>query len=147
MSSEATLDVPSATATSNAQPQQGASTAHTTASPTAAPDMATSHADGSSDSPLAGSEQATSHEFDSSAVHTAMMESQTPTLVAADTQSNTAPTTDEAAPPGSNSASLDVSDGGGSAAASGTSTGVSLVLTMNPHAITLLVLALSYMVR
>jgi hypothetical protein len=137
MSSEATLDVPSATATSNAQPQQGASTAHTTASPTAAPDMATSHADDSSDSPLAGSEQATSHEFDSSAVHTAMMESQTPTLVAADTQSNTAPTTDEA---------LDVSNGGGSAAASGTSSGASLVLAMNHHAITLFVLALSYMV-
>jgi hypothetical protein len=108
--------------------------------------MATSHADGSSDSPLAGSEQATSHEFDSSAVHTAMMESQTPTLVAADTQSNTAPTTDEAAPPGSNSASLDVSNGGGSAAASGTSSGASLVLAMNHHAITLFVLALSYMV-
>jgi hypothetical protein len=108
--------------------------------------MATSHADGSSDSPLAGSEQATSHEFDSSAVHTAMMESQTPTLVAADTQSDTTPTIDEAAPSGSNSASMEASDGGGSAAASGTSTGARLVLTMDPRATTLFVLVLSYMV-
>lgn len=39
MVSEATLDVPSATTTPGAEPQQGASTAHTTPAPTAASDM------------------------------------------------------------------------------------------------------------
>lgn len=39
MVSEATLDIPSATTTPDAEPQQGASTAHTTPAPTAASDM------------------------------------------------------------------------------------------------------------
>jgi hypothetical protein len=141
MSSEATLDVPSATTTSNAEPQQGVSTAHATASPTAAPDMATGHPDGSSDSALLGSEQATSHEGDTSAPHTAMMESQTPTLVA-DTQSDVASTTDGTASSGSDFASTDASDRSESATATATSKGASLVFTRAYHATALFALIL-----
>lgn len=50
MVSEATLDVPSATTIPDAEPQQGASTAHTTPAPTAASDMLPEPSYGSPDS-------------------------------------------------------------------------------------------------
>jgi hypothetical protein len=143
MSSEATLDVPSATTTSDAEPQQGASIAHVTASPTAAPDMATNHTDGLSDSSPAGSEQATSHEVDSAGAHTAMMESQAPQLVA-DTQSDTAPTTDGTSPSESNAASKGASDRSESVTATSASNGAGLVFTLDPYATVPLALVLGY---
>lgn len=170
MVSEATLDGPSATTKPNAEPQQGASTVHTTATPTAASDMVTSNSLGSSDSSSSATEQAahpddqvstsvpgnsleTSESSSSdaeqatnsgdqvSASHTALMESQTPTLVAG-TQSDASSTT--GSNPVSNAASADSTDEGGSATASGPSTGAGAVFAMNLFPAVSLGLLLSY---
>lgn len=78
MVSGATLDVPSATATPDAEPQQGASTAHTTPAPTAASNILPGHSQGSPDSYSAASEQAPGHDAESIAPATAAIEPQTP---------------------------------------------------------------------
>lgn len=78
MVSEATLDVPSATTTPDAEPQQGASTAHTTAAPTAASDILPGHSQGSQDSYSAAAEQASGQGTENIAPATVAMKSQTP---------------------------------------------------------------------
>ena len=105
--SEATLDVPSATTASNAEPQQGASTAHTTPAPTAASNILPSHSQKSSDSYSAATEKASGHDAGGLASATAAIESQTPGSLAG-TQSD-APSNNDGSPvgndPGSNDAS------------------------------------------
>ena len=80
MVSAATLDVPSATSTPNAEPQQGASTARTTPAPTAASDVLTEYSMDSPDSYSAATRQSVHHDVEESASATAAMESQTPDL-------------------------------------------------------------------
>ena len=82
MVSEATLDVPSATTTPDAEPQQGASTAHTTPAPTAASDMLPEPSQGSPDSHSAATEQASGHDTQNLAPATAATKSQTPGISA-----------------------------------------------------------------
>lgn len=173
MVSEATLDAPSATTKPNAEPQQGASTAHNTATPTAASDMVPSNSLGTSDSSSPDTEQAAhsddqvstsapgnsleTSELSSSDVEqstnsgdqvstspTALMESQTPTLVA-DTQSDASSTTGSNSV--SNAASTDSTDESGSATASGPSTGAGAVFAMNLFPAVSLSLLLSYIAR
>ena len=87
MVSEATLDVPSATNTSNAEPQQGASSAHTTPVPTAASDVLPGN---SLDAPgpySLATEQASHHDAEDPTSVTAATESQTPDF-SAETQND-----------------------------------------------------------
>lgn len=82
MVSEATIDVPSATTTSGAEPQQGASTAHTTPAPTAASDMLPEPSQELPDSPSTATEP-TSGEHAGSPVSPAVAtKPQTPDLSA-----------------------------------------------------------------
>lgn len=209
MVSEATLDVPSATTTPGAEPQQGASSAHTTPAPTAASDMLpepsqegpdshstagkagndhhagnptsptgvfepqtadnpsdsagnpTPNDSGSDTSPnTAGSttpndaesndssntgDGPSGNDANTSKSHTAMMESQTPELVAGSQGdgSSTAASGSVA-----NGAPTDAQSDGtrASASSSGTSAGVSLVFNVWSYATFAFVLLLSYCV-
>jgi hypothetical protein len=85
MVSDATLDVPSATTTPNAEPQQGASTAHTTPMPTAASDMLPNNSQESVASYLAATERSAHHDAEDPTSATVATESQTPNF-SADTQ-------------------------------------------------------------
>ena len=78
MVSEATLDVPSATTTPGAEPQQGASTAHTTPAPTAASDMLPEHSQGSPDSYATASKPAGDQHAGNPTSPTAVVKPQTP---------------------------------------------------------------------
>lgn len=105
--SEATLDVPSATTASNAEPQQGASTAHTTPAPTAASNILPSHSQKSSDSYSAATEQASGHDAGGLAPATAAIDSQTPGSLAG-TQSD-ASSNNDGSPAGNDPGSNDAS--------------------------------------
>jgi len=105
--SEATLDVPSATTTPDAEPQQGASTAHTTPAPTAASNILPGHSQGLPDSHSAATEQASGHDAESIAPATAAIQSQTPGL-SAGTQSD-ALSNNDGSPVGNNPESNDAS--------------------------------------
>ena len=90
---EATLDVPSATTTSNAEPQQGASTARTTPAPTAASDMLPGHSQESPGSYSAATDQATDRDIENPTRATAAMKSQTsdhPAVMQSDSPPDTA---------------------------------------------------------
>lgn len=76
MVSEATLDVPSATTTPDAEPQQGASTAHTTPAPTAASNILPSDSQASPDSHPGATKPASDHDAENSPSPTAAIESQ-----------------------------------------------------------------------
>lgn len=78
MVSEATLDVPSATTIPGAEPQQGASTAHTTPAPTAASDMLPEHSQGSPDSYATASKPAGDQHAGNPTSPTAVVKPQTP---------------------------------------------------------------------
>lgn len=106
MASEATLDVPSATTTPNAEPQQGASTAHTTPEPTAASDMLPEHSQGSQNLHSAATERASGHDAANLAPATVPTESQTPDL-SAGTQGGASSNTDGS--PTANDAESDAS--------------------------------------
>jgi len=84
---EATLDVPSATTTSDAEPQQGASTAFTTPAPTAASDMLPSSDQEQPDSYPAATEQLSHHDAEDPTLGTTAIDSQTPDF-SADMQSD-----------------------------------------------------------
>lgn len=105
--SEATLDVPSATTASIAEPQQGASTAHTTPAPTAASNILPSHSQKSSDSYFAATEQASDHDAGGLVPATAATESQTPGSLAG-TQSD-ASSNNDGSPVGNDPESNDAS--------------------------------------
>jgi len=197
MASEATLDAPSATTTPDAEPQQGASTAHTTPAPTADSDVLPDPSRGSPDShptatkPASGQAEtdqdagnpsssaaamdpqtpdlsAGTHNdaspnpagsptlngpeddatvgspvangAETSASHTAMMESQTPELVAG-SQGDASSTTASGSP--ANDASSDTQSENASASPSGTSAGISLISDVWSHAPLALSLLLS----
>lgn len=93
MVSEATLDVPSATTTPDAEPQQGASTAHTTPAPTAASKILPDHSQESPDSHPAATEQASGHDAGNIAPATVAVDSQTAGSLAG-TQSDASSNTD-----------------------------------------------------
>lgn len=105
--SEATLDVPSATTTPDAEPQQGASTAHTTPAPTAASNILPGHSQKSSDSHSAATEQASGHDAGGLAPATSAIESQT-LGSSAGTQSD-APSNNDGSPVGNDPESNDAS--------------------------------------
>ena len=101
MVSEATLDAPSATTTPDAEPQQGASTAHTTPAPTAASNIIPDHSQESPDSHPAATEQASGHNAENIGPATVAVESQTPgpsagTQSDASSNTNGSPATNDA---------------------------------------------------
>lgn len=135
MVSEATLDGPSATTSANAEPQQGASIAHTTASPTAASEVVSvSGLDLPGSSPAA-SEQAGQPDVSTSTTHTAMMESQTPQMTSASSVNG-----DSSA----NAATTDARNGREGDAPTSTSTSSSLVFVVHPYTALFWCLLLSY---
>ena len=73
---EATLDVPSATNTPEAEPQQGASNAHTTPAPTAASDILPSDSQASPDSHPGATKPASDQDAENPSSPTAAIESQ-----------------------------------------------------------------------
>jgi hypothetical protein len=106
MVSEATLDVPSATITPDAEPQQGVSTAHTTPAPTAASDTLPEPSQESPDSHSAATKPASDKHAGNTASPTAAIEPQTPDL-SAGTQNG--PSSDSAGSEKPNDAGSDAS--------------------------------------